>query len=94
MNTAAKVAKHKERHPELYCPTGKCLWRSGGGPCPRHGESTSGRKSDVLEPIRLAARSGGLLFAALRAQGVFPSAVYANRKGEPYDLRNHAQAWI
>ena len=32
---AAKVRKDKEAHPEKYCP--KCLWKTGGGPCPRHG---------------------------------------------------------
>jgi hypothetical protein len=35
MNTAAKVAKHKEANPHLYCS--KCLWKTGGGNCPRHG---------------------------------------------------------
>lgn len=37
-SVAAKVREHKEKHPELYCP--KCLWRTGGGPCPRHGGNT------------------------------------------------------
>jgi hypothetical protein len=30
------VAANKEEHPELYCPGRKCLWRTGGGYCPRH----------------------------------------------------------
>jgi hypothetical protein len=34
-NPAAKVRKHKEQNPSLYCP--QCLWRTNGGPCPRHG---------------------------------------------------------
>lgn len=33
-NTAQKVREHKEKHPELYCS--KCLWKTGGGNCPRH----------------------------------------------------------
>lgn len=33
---AANVAQHKEKHPELYCPVRRCLWRTGGGNCPRH----------------------------------------------------------
>lgn len=33
---AKKVRENKEKHPELYCPNPKCLWRTGGGPCPRH----------------------------------------------------------
>lgn len=39
---AAKVRAYKEKHPELYCPDPKCLWRvvtSYGrkpNPCPRH----------------------------------------------------------
>ena len=36
-STAAKVAAHKQQHPELYCPAKKCLWKTGGGACPRHG---------------------------------------------------------
>lgn len=34
---AAKVAEHKRKHPELYCS--RCLWRTGGGDCPRHAKS-------------------------------------------------------
>jgi hypothetical protein len=33
---AASVAQAKERHPELFCPATRCLWRTGGGYCPRH----------------------------------------------------------
>ena len=36
MNIQAKVAAHKERHPESYCPARKCLWHTNGGHCPRH----------------------------------------------------------
>ena len=39
---AAKVAANKARHPELYCPAPKCLWRTGGGWCPRHQTENSG----------------------------------------------------
>jgi hypothetical protein len=35
-STAAKVRQAKEAHPELYCPNARCLWRTGGGHCPRH----------------------------------------------------------
>ena len=35
-STAKKVREAKERHPELYCPEKDCLWRTGGGYCPRH----------------------------------------------------------
>lgn len=34
MNPAASARRSKEKHPELYCPL--CLWRTGGGYCPRH----------------------------------------------------------
>lgn len=37
-STAKKVREDKEKHPELYCP--KCLWKTYGGPCPRHGGNT------------------------------------------------------
>lgn len=36
MNTAAKVAQRKEKHPEMYCPVPRCLWRTNGERCPRH----------------------------------------------------------
>lgn len=36
-NSVAKSAREaKERRPENYCPSPKCLWRTGGGYCPRH----------------------------------------------------------
>jgi len=34
--TAVKVAKQKRERPEWYCPVKGCLWRTGGGYCPRH----------------------------------------------------------
>lgn len=34
--TAAKVAQAKEKYPEKFCPERDCLWRTGGGRCPRH----------------------------------------------------------
>ena len=36
MCTAAKVAQHKQKKPELYCPALRCLWRTNGGYCSRH----------------------------------------------------------
>ena len=36
MSTASKVAENKERYPDKYCPAPRCLWRTGGGRCPRH----------------------------------------------------------
>ncbi len=38
MNIQAKVAQDKENHPEQFCPTRRCLWRTGGDGayCPRH----------------------------------------------------------
>lgn len=38
-SVAANVAQHKAKHPELYCPTPRCLWRTGGEHCPRHRQS-------------------------------------------------------
>jgi hypothetical protein len=35
--TAAKVAAHKEAHPEMYCHAKRCLWNtSHGKACPQH----------------------------------------------------------
>jgi hypothetical protein len=36
MRVAASVAAAKERRPDQYCPKPRCLWRTGGGYCPRH----------------------------------------------------------
>ena len=36
MTTQSKVAAHKAKHPELYCPRPRCLWHTLGGLCPRH----------------------------------------------------------
>lgn len=40
MNTAAKVRKDKEAHPERYCRDPRCLWRvvtfQGINPCRKH----------------------------------------------------------
>jgi hypothetical protein len=33
-SVAKRVRLHKALHPNLYCPD--CLWRTGGGYCPRH----------------------------------------------------------
>ncbi len=35
MNPAARCRQEKEKYPDRYCP--RCLWRTGGGHCPRHG---------------------------------------------------------
>ena len=35
---AASVAQNKERNPGKYCPAKRCLWRTGGGYCPRHAQ--------------------------------------------------------
>jgi len=37
-SVAASVARSKEAHPEDFCPHARCLWRTGGGACPRHRE--------------------------------------------------------
>lgn len=44
MNTQARIALEKQTHPERFCPSARCLWRTtrlnhatgGGGYCPRH----------------------------------------------------------
>jgi hypothetical protein len=35
-NIQSTVAAHKQANPRLYCPYTRCLWRTGGGFCPRH----------------------------------------------------------
>ena len=51
---AAKVTANKARHPELYCPAAKCLWRTGGGSCPRHRTGNSRRALCGQEQLRKA----------------------------------------
>lgn len=39
-NSVAKsVRLNKERRPDQYCPSPKCLWRTGGGFCPKHAQN-------------------------------------------------------
>ena len=38
-STAAKVRLAKEAKPELFCSKPGCLWRTGGGDCPKHKSS-------------------------------------------------------
>ena len=52
MSTASKVAAHKAKHPELYCPYVKCLWRTGGPLCPRHA------KALAIAPYKAQAQIG------------------------------------
>jgi hypothetical protein len=68
MHIQAKVAIHKEKHPECYCPVPRCLWRTMvcdpmtrqmkpaancvNGYCPRHRQLNPEPKSSVLEWIR------------------------------------------
>jgi hypothetical protein len=35
-STAALAAEAKRLHPDQFCPVARCLWRTGGGRCPRH----------------------------------------------------------
>lgn len=63
MNINAKVAEDKRKHPERFCPTPRCLWRtakldhatqtySDGGYCPRHRQLNPEPISTVLDWIR------------------------------------------
>jgi hypothetical protein len=87
MNTQAKIAVDKQKHPERFCPVLRCLWRvvkldpwtqtyslrpnCPSGYCPRHRNVAGSRQIDVLEPIRRATHTEGFLLPALRAHGVF-----------------------
>jgi hypothetical protein len=58
MNTAASVASQKEKHPEQYCPAKRCLWRTGGGACPRHTISPVRELAAVCETIAVLHATG------------------------------------
>jgi hypothetical protein len=40
-SVAKSVRLDKEAHPERFCPRSRCLWKTGGGYCPRHTENTA-----------------------------------------------------
>lgn len=50
MNVQAAVGMDKARKPNLFCGYPKCLWRTGGGDCPRHGGAAcpSCRKTKLM----------------------------------------------
>jgi hypothetical protein len=89
MNTQAKIALDKQKHPDRFCSVHRCLWKvvkldpwtqtyslrpdCPGGYCPRHANRAGSRQIDVLEPIRRATYTEGFLFSALRVHGVFDS---------------------
>jgi hypothetical protein len=60
-NPAEQVRKRKEKRPDLYCP--KCLWMTGGGPCPRHGGPAWTKKRE--EAARAKSREGSVLGSVL-----------------------------
>ena len=64
---AAKVAESKRLHPDQFCPAERCLWRTGGGRCPRHPAPTSA----AAAPPRLACT------CAERDYGLCPSCLVA-----------------
>ena len=39
-SVAANVRRNKEKHPENFCPVKRCLWRTGGGLCPKHRQAS------------------------------------------------------
>ena len=41
-STAMKVRQDKEKNPHLFCKN--CLWKTGGGQCPRHGGPPAPKK--------------------------------------------------
>lgn len=41
-SVAKRVRERKEKHPHLYCPHPRCLWRLSSGPCPKHMKEEEG----------------------------------------------------
>lgn len=61
MSTASKVAQAKIDHPEDFCPHPRCLWRTFGGRCIRHGgqkEDMHGRQGRAVRDIGVRIDSG------------------------------------
>jgi hypothetical protein len=40
------VAQNKAKYPDKYCPAPRCLWRTGGGYCPRHRHLEQDRETE------------------------------------------------
>ena len=66
-DVAAKVAANKQKHPERFCPVPRCLWRTGGGRCPRHSESDA-LENAIVEAVELASQQEASDLAALASQ--------------------------
>jgi hypothetical protein len=85
-SVAASVAKSKAAHPEEFCTHAKCLWRTGGGKCPRHRDGAlrvkfffrDGRHA-LVGPVQ---GSGGFIQTILRLQG----AARLAKEGRPHGL--------
>lgn len=67
MNVAAMVAATKRRHPERYCPTARCLWRTGGGACPRHADTERPARDGVRDAAGQVCDTLDALWAVERA---------------------------
>ena len=50
-STASKDAENKRQHPEYYCPVPRCLWRTGGGRCPRHQLVSEEMREPLTPPV-------------------------------------------
>jgi hypothetical protein len=66
MSTAAKVAQSKAKHPERYCPTNGCLWRTNGEHCPRHATPSIERQTIIFlknhaEVMRMSREMAGAM---------------------------------
>jgi hypothetical protein len=58
MRIQAQVAADKQAHPDRFCPTPRCLWRTGGGYCERHAPAPRGEHEFVEDVVGRIAEYG------------------------------------
>lgn len=79
--TAARVAKSKQQHPEHFCLEASCLWRTAEPFCPRHRPSPELFKAAAVRAAE--ATNGGTLeqLSVFDRRGVYMDALHSLSAG-------------
>ncbi len=83
--SVAKAARErKEKHPDLYCPATRCLWRTGDGSrCPRHGGSAHAVPARLLTGPRLPVKGDRVEYIAGLGSPTFTGTATGAPCGDP-----------